>query len=880
MEETQTFGYWLKRKRKALDLTQADLAGRVGCSAAAIRKIEAEERRPSVQIAEQLAKIFDILPKDRVAFIKFARGDQRSNSIEVAEEIAWQDSDASSRSTIPAPSTPLIGREIETVALQQAIIGAETRLMTLIGPPGVGKTRLSLEVARAVQPYFPDGVYFVALAPINDADFILPTIAQTLNLIETKIRSPLEQLTDGIANRRILLVLDNLEHLIDRSAMLIAELIASCPRLVILTTSREALRLPGEWLYPVPVLDVPSAIELQTVDIHALSHFSALQLFSLRARAVRPDFTLGRHNIEEVAAICSKVDGLPLAIELIAARIRLMSPRSLLAYMNDQFILHADGRRAPSPRQKTLHNAIAWSYSLLSEQEQRFFARLSVFAGSFALDSAEELFTGILPAQSAANLITSLFDKSLLQRIPGDQGEPRFYMLVTIRQFAAERLREWDEEDMMRRHHQAYYLALAEKADREIRGANQIAWIDRLDVEQDNYRAALDWCLQVMDAEGGICLLSALNWGWKIRGHSIEACDWFEKLRSLPGISAHPALFARLLNQMGLQYWLLGDFATAQSNLDESRAGWQKLGEADGPGMAEALLYSGMVARTGEGDNRKAQSLFEQSFDLYQKSGETWGKAFVLFNLGTVADDLGRNELALARYKQSLEAFRQLGDLWGMGRPYQLIGQLHLKLGDLEKARLCFEQHLQIDEKLKFNQGIIIALMNLGDLFRQKGDYDQAELFYQKSVTLCYRHNMMLDRGMNFYCLGMLALQRGEYRKARQYFNDYYTTNSVIFSDAMVTSDVCISMAAVAAGRRQAKRAARLYGAFQAQFESIDIPYTPFDWAIFERLIQVARSQLGEAAFEELSDEGRRMPTDQVIVYALEIADRAESGDG
>ena len=866
--QPHSFGYWLKRKRKALDLTQAELASQVGCSAAAIRKIEADERRPSTQITGRLAEVFNIPQNEQATFLRFARGDWTLTPSESIEDFPWRASTAFPRSNLPTPPTALIGREQEVAIVREYLSKDDIRLVTLIGPPGIGKTRLSIEAARVELPNFSDGVFFVALAPLEDPNLLAPTIVQTLGFAERESKSPIERLKEGIGEKHMLLVLDNLEHLIEGVAPLVAELMISCPRLKILTTSREALRVSGEWLYPVPALNIPEKTQLQSIDMDGISQNAALALFVERARAVRPDFALNADNIQAVATICSQLDGLPLAIELIAARIRLMSPESLLARLNDQFTLYTDGMRAQPTRQKTLHDAIAWSYNLLSTEEQGLFARLSVFSAGFTLEAAESIFSWTTTGKSISDIIASLLDKSLLQRAYDTQGELRFNMLVTIQHFALDRLPSMGEKSDVRNWHLVYFLDLAEQADKEIHGPNQLAWMDRLEKDHDNFRVALEWCVSNKKTELALRLLGALSWLWHVQGQDSELRSWFNKIRTLPEISAHPARYARLLNQIGQSNWLSGDFLYARSILEESQAIWLKLGVEGESGLAETLDYLGMVARAREGDNKTAQSFFKRSFELYQKHGDQWGMAFVSFNLGIVASERNDDVLALSLLEQSLDLFRQLGDLWGIGRVSQLLGQLFLKQGNYEKARLLFEQHLRIDESLHFKQGTMVALGNLGTLYRYQGDYEKAEQFLEKSLAISHAYGLN-DWGVGSYSLGLIALHRNDYLLARQRLIDNFGLEWKTFDEKISASDLLIGSASIAAGTKQPERAAKLFGALQAILEMTDYHFSPLDYAELDRHIQIARNQLGDVKFEALAAEGRAMTMEQAIAYAL-----------
>ncbi len=725
MLEQHSFGYWLRLRRKALDLTREGLADRVGCSAATIHKLEDEERRPSAQIVERLAEIFNIPSNERTAFLRFARGDWRYAPGESIGEAPWQVSSASPHSNLPAVPSSLIGRAQEIALVREYLSNKDIRLVTLIGPPGIGKTRLSIESARQSLANFPNGVFFVALAPLDNPTLIAPTIAQGLGYVGAKNISTNEQLMDGIGDKKMLLVLDNCEHLIEDVASLGSALLSACSRLKILATSRESLRIPGEWLYPVPAFEVPD--ESSSVDMETVAEFPALTLFAERARAVQPDFVLDSENIKTVSVICAHLDGLPLAIELIAARMRLMSPRALLERLNDQFTLSADGMRAASARQKTLNDAIGWSYNLLSAEEQKLFVYLSVFSGGFTLEAAESIFWGMFAAKSVSNLVTSLLDKSLLQRTFDARGEARFDMLVTIQQFALDHLRRMGSEAEIRNLHLAYFLALAEEGDKEMRGPNQIEWLHRLHVMRDNLRAALDWTIETGQTEAALQMARELHWFFFVRGDHNEGRQWLGRVLALPNASEYPGLYAEALTQIAHHTWLQIGGKEARP-LVEQALSIARI-QDDKRNTANALAILGLVL-TDENNFAAAQSTLEESKVLFRDVHDQWGfaHAVMCLALGFFRQDDWTTALAL--HEQALTLFRELGDRYFQSAAHRFIGILQVMKDDETSGIAALRAALILAQQLQSKHEIGVILYWWGEAEKRLGHPARAVSLY------------------------------------------------------------------------------------------------------------------------------------------------------
>lgn len=704
-----TFGEWLKRQRKAGGLTQEQLAGQLNCSTITLRKIESEERRPSVQITQQLAEIFNVPPNEQTSFLRFARGDWRSAPGESAREVPWRASTVSPRSNVPSSLTALIGREQELASLSEYLSNPNVRLITMIGPPGTGKTSLSLQVAREAFPDFAYGVFFVALAPLEDPSLVATTVVQTLGFVETPDRSPFEQLKDGIGERQMLIVLDNLEHLIEGTAILATDLLSACPRLKILATSREALHVPGEWLYIVSPLSIPE--ESSSIDVETISQFSALTLFAERARAVRPDFALDDDNIQTVATICVHLDGLPLAIELVAARIRLMSPASLLSHLNDRFVLSADGMRSVSPRQRTLYSAIDWSYNLLTDKEQVLFRRLAVFSGGWTLEAMRAICSGEgIEAHAVPDLLMHLVDKSLVT-VRAQESEERYQALVIIRQYAQEKLVESQEFERVRNRHLDFFMNMAEQAEPKLHGGEQMTWLERLEREQGNFRTALKWGLGNC-SEAGFRLVNALWLFWFMRAHFIEGRQWYDKALSTDE-DASPLICIRLLtaaasNAMGRndpdQTALLSEQGLSLAREQENE--W---------GIAMSLHHLG-IAATWQGDYKRAQALLEEGLGVARKMGHWAIASYLLWDLGALASVQGHYEQAIVFNEEGLSLSQEREDRWGTAYALQLLAFLAYQQNDYSHSQALSKRALLLSHEFKDKRVVSDQLQLMGML--------------------------------------------------------------------------------------------------------------------------------------------------------------------
>jgi predicted ATPase len=667
--------------------------------------------------------------------------------------------------------TLLLGRSEEVKEICARFREEDVRLLTLTGPGGTGKTRLSLQVAADLLDDYKDGVYFVALAPISDPTLVASTIAQTLGLKEVGGRPILETLREYLRDRSMLLVLDNFEQ-ITGAAPEIADLLAGTSQLKILVTSRVPLHVRGEHEFAVSPLAVPDHRHLP--ELAVLSQYAAVRLFVERARAVKPDFAVNNDNAPAVAEICVRLDGLPLAIELAAARVKLLSPQAMLVRLEHPLKFLTGGARELSARQQTLRATIAWSYDLLHEDEKRLFRRLGVFAGGCTLEAAEAVCNakGDLDIE-VLDGVASLADKSLLKQIEGTDGEPRFFMLETIREYALERLTESGENEEWKRQQADYFLNLAEQAEIELRGFQQRKWYERLDVEQNNLRAALDWLIRSNEAQNGLRLAGALAEFWWVSGHLGEALKTFDLLFALPEASQPTAARAKAL-MAAAQIMAYSDSKKANLWLEESVRIYRELGDKGGLALAIGHLGDHLL---WTGEHARGRALAEQSVVMFRESGDRWGLACALAWLGDCANFQGEIIVAGEALEESIRLRREMGDGIRITFALGLLGSARRMQGEPEKARSLYEEGLIFAREASFPTEIASRLSNLAQLAFRVGDYSRVAELAKASVDKFEETGSQKPWIAEAqFLLGELARRQGDDEEARSHYNDFLAT--------------------------------------------------------------------------------------------------------
>ena len=807
------------------------------------------------------------------------------------------------RSGLPIPLTSFVGRERELAEVKRLL--EISRLLTLSGVGGCGKTRLASRVAADLLERYANGVWAVDLAPLGDPALVPHAVASALGLREVASRTALTTLETHLRSRHLLLVLDNCEHLVDACARLSEELLQGCPGLTILATSRETLGVPGEVIWRVPPLAVPDADTLGTVGQHSASQlieFEAVRLFVERATSVQPGFTVPDEHAAALARICWRLDGLPLAIELAAAWAKVLSVEQIAERLGDRFGLLSVGYRTESPRHQTLRGAVDWSYELLPESERVAWRRLAVFAGGLDLEGAEAVCAGNgVNEGEVLRLLGRLVDKSLVQ-VEVLDGTARYWLLETIREYGWERLVEYGEVDAVQRRHVHWCLGLAERAEPKLHESGQRLWLDRLTTEHDNLRAALAWCRE-RDAATGLAIAASLWPFWEVRCHFREGRRWLEDLlsrapegtpvraKALLGVGwlasnqwDEPAGIGfleaclRLCEELGDRpgaAWAKVRLAFLDRNnargtferlIEESLAVFREVG--DDRGIGEALLHLGVYTRGT--DQHRALALLHESLSHVRKSGDVSRTIWTLNRLGSLCHYSGQAERARSHLEESLSLAGSIGDTQGVGWNLGDLGDLALVEGRYEEASTLLEQSLAIIRDVGDEMYLPWLLLHLGSLRRIEGDFRTARAALEECLALPPKSGGFPVRGLALASLGTLASRQSRSDEAASWFS-----KSLAF---WLEPDM--------RGSAYGPHCLRLSGTFEAErghladgvrriatAQAIGAPggallYPP-DRAALDAGLAAARDALGEEAFARAWAEGQAMSLEQAVEYVL-----------
>ncbi|MGH2453210.1 MAG: tetratricopeptide repeat protein [bacterium] len=802
---------------------------------------------------------------------------------------------------LPELLTSFVGREREVSEVIRMVAG--NRLVTLSGPGGTGKTRLAIQAGSRSRDDFPQGVWLVELASLADPRFVTQTVATTLGIRELPGRPILETLIDFLRSKALLLILDNCEHLVAASAELVHALLRSCAQLRVLATSRAALGVPGEVVYRVPPLSRPAS--RSRLSLQELRRYEAVQLFVDRVAASTSSFTLTDANAPAVRQIVDQLDGIPLALELAAARSKTLPLEKIAARLEDRFRLLIGGARTGLTHHQTLRATMDWSYDLLTEPERVMWQRLSVFAGGFALEAAEAVCAGDgIEVEDALDLLTQLADKSIVVA-EGQNGDVRYRMLETVRQYAQEKLAETAGGSAVRSRHQRWFLDLAEQTQPKLQGPEQIPALNLLEQEFDNLRAALQWSTSADGDASGLRLAASLYRFWSMRGYLSEGRESLDAMLART-VEAPPTLRARALYGAAMLARDQGDFAKAEQLAQQSlqlsreqdgvqgvaltlnllgylagrRGDYNKateildesLAQSRGAGLtwpiAEMLRYLGQI-REGQGDYARAKSLTEESLLRWRELGDKWGLTIALINLGQVVQHQGDFARARTLLEEAVALSKELNDKNRLASALITAGVVTMHEGLNERAAALLEEGLALSKELGLKAAISGSLGNLGIVAYQQGDYGRARAFLEETDALLTAMGAIRPRATVLNVIGKVARAEGDSERATAFHRHALTTFETL-GDRLGIAESLAGLAKVAVAERRLERGALLFGAAEGQRQAVGFTIPPAEHGEYESFFAILREEMDQKALAGLWARGLALDTDAAVKVALE----------
>ena len=813
-------GTWLKKRRRVLDLTQDDLAERATCSVNTIRKIESGDLMPSKALAQEIARALDLPSEAHAEFIQFARNPNATapeNAFTTTQTVPTPSAPAPEKFRVPAPLGLAIGRDHDTNVVTRILRLPTTRLVTLTGPPGTGKTRLALEIAAELQDEFQHGAAFVELAPIPQANLVESAIGQALDVRTTQQTTLTNALRAFLRDKQLLLVLDNLEHLLD-AAPLIGELLSDAPQLKILTTSREALRVYGEREIPVAPLTIPTLNPLPAWN--ALERYAAVQLFVERAQTVKADFELTPANAETIARLCVELDGLPLALEMAAARVKWETPEALLPQLTRRLETLERRTRDVETRQQTLRGAMDWSYDLLERQEKRVLRHLGIFRGGFTIDAADAV-CDVSVRASLENLV----EKSLVQVEATAADVTRYTLLETIRAYALEKLTAAGETEQARERHWAYFVGIAKTIGTDMLQPASVNALAHLQAEESNLRAALDWTLSSGNGEYALELAGALVPFWYHASQVNEGIAWLDQVLTMNVQVNAELAFTRARARDGYAEFLrmVGNVGPARKLLEEAILDWQRAGEPGRPYLGFALLALSRLA------------LYQGDDALAQQTGE-----------------------------QALQVYAALGDTIGQARAWRRLAEWALNELDYAYSTECIEHAMKLSKSSENQYERGVDYLQRGDIARARGDYVRALQEYENSREVNRTANEVFVETRLLRRFGLLAVMQNDFARGEILLTR--AANLALSLNSRPTlAYVFGAMALSAARQARPDDAMRWAGVMDAMLDSAKIVLVVPEIIEHELTLELAKQQASELQRQKWYEEGRKLSPEQAV---------------